>query len=62
MTDDSFRARIDQMINLSHLLAVLAGRLPWPRLVAAVVPCLPRGTTAAGDTAGETGGEGDLSG
>lgn len=29
-TDDVFRARIDQMIGLSHpLLAVLARRTPW---------------------------------
>ena len=27
-TDDFFRARLDQMIDLRHPLAVLAGRLP----------------------------------
>lgn len=27
-TDDFFRARLDQMIDLHHPLAVLAGRMP----------------------------------
>ena len=31
-TDDFFRARIDQMIDLSHPLAVLARRMPWELL------------------------------
>lgn len=29
-TDDFFRARLDQMIDLRHPLAVLASRMPWP--------------------------------
>jgi IS5 family transposase len=29
MTDDFFRARLDQMIDLRHPLAVLAQRLLW---------------------------------
>jgi transposase, IS5 family len=29
MTPDFFRARLDQMIDLKHQLAVLAQRMPW---------------------------------
>jgi IS5 family transposase len=29
MTDDFFRNRLDQMIDLRHPLAVLANRMPW---------------------------------
>ena len=36
-TDDFFRARIDQMIDLRHPLAVLAQRLPWVELQAALI-------------------------
>lgn len=36
-TDDFFRARIDQMIDLSHPLAVLARRMPWESLEKALV-------------------------
>ena len=35
-TDDFFRARIDQMIDLRHPLAVLASRMPWQEIEAAV--------------------------
>ena len=42
MTDDFFRARIDQMIDLRHPLAVLAQRLPWEQLEAALAPCFSR--------------------
>src|SRR5690554_2941900 len=35
-TDDFFRARIDQMIELRHPLAVLASRMPWQEIEAAV--------------------------
>ena len=35
-TDDFFRARIDQMIDLRHPLAVLASRMPWQELEARV--------------------------
>jgi IS5 family transposase len=28
-TDDFFRSRLDQMIDLRHPLAVLASRMPW---------------------------------
>ena len=36
--DDFFRARLDQMIDLRHPLAVLAQRLPWSPLEAALSP------------------------
>lgn len=35
-TSDFFRSRIDAMLNLSDPLAVLATRLPWSQLEAAV--------------------------
>jgi IS5 family transposase len=35
-TPDFFRARIDAMINLSDPLAVLANRLPWAQIEAAL--------------------------
>ena len=31
-SDDLFRARLDQMINLRHELVMLAGRIDWARL------------------------------
>lgn len=37
-TDDFFRARLDTMIDLRHPLAMLAGRLPWPAIEAALAP------------------------
>jgi IS5 family transposase len=37
-TDDFFRARLDQMIDLRHPLAALAARLPWPAIEAALAP------------------------
>jgi IS5 family transposase len=40
MTDDFFRARLDQMIDLRHPLAVLAQRLPWKQIEAALAPSL----------------------
>ena len=36
-TADFFRARIDVMINLSDPLAVLATRLPWDQIEAAML-------------------------
>ena len=39
-TDDFFRARLDQMIDLSQPLAVLATRLPWAAIEVAVAPKL----------------------
>ena len=35
-TDDFFRARLDSMIDLRHPLVVLAGKLPWPAIEAAL--------------------------
>ena len=37
-TDDFFRARIDQMIDLSRPLAVLARRMPWGELEKTLAP------------------------
>lgn len=41
-TSDFFRARLDQMIDPRHPLAVLATRMPWAQLEAAVAPCFAR--------------------
>jgi len=41
-TDDFFRARLDQMIDLHHPLVVLANRLPWPDIEAALAPAFER--------------------
>jgi IS5 family transposase len=40
--DDFFRARLDQMIDLRHPLAVLAGRIPWSQIEAALSPAFER--------------------
>jgi len=37
-TDDFFRARLDQMIDLRHALAVLATRMPWAQIEASLAP------------------------
>ncbi|MBK8767765.1 MAG: hypothetical protein IPM01_25375 [Burkholderiaceae bacterium] len=37
-TDDFFRARLDQMIDLRHPLAVLAKRMPWASRVRHLAP------------------------
>lgn len=42
MTDDFFRARLDQMIDLKHPLAALAQRLPWQQIEAALAPAFAR--------------------
>ena len=36
MTDDFFRNRLDQMIDLRHPLAVLASRMPWQQIEASL--------------------------
>ena len=59
MTEDFFRNRLDAMIELSHPLAVLATRLPWGRIEAAVTPLLahkprPVKTSTTQDLLGET--------
>ena len=41
-TDDFFRARLDQMIDLRHPLAVLANRMPWSQIEAALSPAFAR--------------------
>ena len=42
MTDDFFRARLDQMIDLKQPLAVLAQRLPWAQIEAVLAPAFVR--------------------
>jgi IS5 family transposase len=37
-TDDFFRARLDEMIDLRHPLAVLATRMPWDAIEASLAP------------------------
>ena len=39
-TDDFFRARLDSMIDMRHPLAVLATRMPWAAIEAALAPLL----------------------
>ena len=39
-TDDFFRARLENMIDLRHPLAVLARRMPWQTLEAVLAPSL----------------------
>jgi IS5 family transposase len=41
-TPDFFRSRLDAMIDLKHPLAVLATRLPWAEIEAALAPKLVR--------------------
>ena len=41
-TSDFFRGRIDAMINLNDPLAVLATRLPWDQIEAALAPMFTR--------------------
>jgi len=48
MTDDFFRARTDQMIDLRHPLAVLAQRLPWEHLEQALAPYFARDKASGG--------------
>ena len=37
-TDDFFRARLDGMVDMRHPLAVLASRMPWAQIEAALAP------------------------
>ena len=41
-TPDFFRSRLDAMIDLKHPLAVLATRLPWAEIEAALAPKMAR--------------------
>jgi transposase, IS5 family len=52
-TNDFFRSRLDQMIDLRHPLAVLATRLPWAAIEAAVAPKLARQALPAKRLRGE---------
>ena len=52
-TPDFFRSRLDQMIDLRHPLAVLATRLPWASIEAAVAPKLAHQAKPAKRLVGE---------
>ena len=41
-TDDFFRSRLDQMIDLRHPLVVLSGRMPWVQIEAVLAPAFVR--------------------
>jgi IS5 family transposase len=41
-TEDFFRSRLDQMIDLRHPLAVLANRMAWSQIEAALAPAFAR--------------------
>lgn len=56
-TSDFFRSRIDAMIDLGDPLAVLATRLPWVQIEAALAPMF-----AHKDRAGQTNSDVDLFG
>jgi len=43
-TDDFFRARPDQMIDLRHPWVVLAKRVPWREVNSSLVPPIARCT------------------
>lgn len=36
--DDFFRARLDTMIDRRHPMAVLAVKMPWPKIEAVLAP------------------------
>jgi transposase, IS5 family len=64
-TDDFFRARLDSMIDMRHPLAVLATRMPWEQIEAALAPAFAHkdragsvveGTDLFGPTAEVVGG------
>ncbi len=42
MTEDFFRARLEHLIDLRHPLAVLAQRMPWGQIEAALAPAFKR--------------------
>ena len=42
MTDDFFRNRLDQMIDLRHSLAELAHCMPWQEIEASIAKCWTR--------------------
>ncbi len=53
MTDDFFRARLEQMIDLKHPLAALSHRISWDQIETALAPYFIRqdreGKVIAGD-------------
>jgi len=52
-TPDFFRSRLDGMIDLRHPLAVLASRMPWNSIEAALAPVLARKAKDGRNTVGE---------
>ena len=52
-TEDLFRARLDQMIDPRHPLAVLATRMPWSAVEAIVAPSFARRLRAGDACEGE---------
>lgn len=52
-TDDFFRARLDQMIDRRHSLLILAHRLPWAPIEAALAPMFTRPERPAREVGGE---------
>jgi IS5 family transposase len=49
MTDDFFRNRLDQMIDLRHPLAVLANRMPWQEIGASLAQRWPTSSAHPSD-------------
>jgi IS5 family transposase len=49
-TDDFFRNRLDQLIDLRHPLAVLANRMPWQEIEASLAHRLARQVRAGKKT------------
>jgi transposase, IS5 family len=47
MTDDFFRARLDQMIDMRHPLVALSQRLPWTHIQAVLAPSFVRKVRAS---------------
>lgn len=45
-TDDFFRSRLDQMIDLRHPLAALSARMPWTQIEAVLAPAFARESRA----------------
>ena len=52
-TPDFFRARLDQMVDLRHPLAVLASRMPWSQIEASIAPLLQRKARTGRHAVGE---------
>ena len=53
-TADFFRSRLGELIDLRQPLAVLAGRLPWAAIEAAVAPKLVPAARPAHNSAART--------